>query len=258
MRWKPWFLLAVGLGIGRAVGRAATNRRRSDVMDPSKAVGRIRALYDRGASRYEHAMDILDRLLFADGRSWAGDRARGHVLELAAGSGRNFRYYGLEARVTAQDISPVMVGLARNRAAALGRDVVLQVGDAQALAWPDAHFDTVVCTLGLCTIPDDRRAVAEAWRVLRVGGRLLLVEHVRSPRLVVRCAQRLLDPLACLLASDHLLRDPLPIVEEIGFEIERIERHALGMIEYLAARKPIPRARRTRGAGSETAAFVTS
>jgi len=194
---------------------------------------------DRGASRYELAMNVLDRLFFAEGRRWSSGQARGDVLELAAGSGRNFPYYGQWVRLTAQDISAVMLGLARTRAAAIGLEVDLQVGDAQALDLPDAHFDTVVCTLGLCTIPNDRRALQEAWRVPRAGGRLLLLEHVVSPHLAVRLVQRLLDPLACLLASDHLLRDPLAVVMATGFEIERLERHAIGMVEWLVARKPM-------------------
>lgn len=240
MRRKRWLLIAFAFAVAvvMGIGRAAASRRRRDAADPSQAVERVRALYDRGASRYELAMDVLDRWLFAEGRRWVSGQARGAVLELAAGSGRNFAHYNRETRITAQDISPVMLDLARVRAAAVGREVAVQVGDAQALDFPDAQFDTVVCTLGLCTIPDDRRAVQEAWRVLRPGGRLLLLEHVRSPYLLVRLVQQLLDPLACLLASDHLLRDPLPILKEIGFEIEQLERHALGVVEWITARKP--------------------
>ena len=71
----------------------------------------------------------------------------------------------------------------------------LRVGDATALPFPDESFDMVVITLSLCTIPDDQAAIAESSRVLRAGGRLLLLEHVRSPVLAVRVVQRVLDPL---------------------------------------------------------------
>ena len=73
-----------------------------------------------------------------------------------------------------------MLDIARRRAGELGRPVELRLGDAQALEFEDATFDTVVCTLSLCTIPDDRAAVAEVRRVLRPGGRFVLLEHVRS------------------------------------------------------------------------------
>lgn len=240
MSGNRWLFIVFAVTVAAAMIRhAATGRRRRDVADPSLAVQRIRALYDRGASRYELAMDVLDQFLFAEGRRWVSRQAHGDVLELAAGSGRNLPYYVPEIRLTLQDISPVMLGLARGRATAIGRHVDLQVGDAQALHFPGARFDTVICTLGLCTIPDERCAIQEAWRVLRPGGRLLLLEHVRSPRLAVRIVQRVFDPLAYLLASDHLMRDPLPIVVETGFEIERLEWHALGIVEWLVARKPM-------------------
>ncbi len=73
-----------------------------------------------------------------------------------------------------------MLDVARRRAVELSRPVELRLGDAKALEFEDATFDTVVCTLSLCTIPDDRAAVAEVRRVLRRGGRFVLLEHVRS------------------------------------------------------------------------------
>jgi SAM-dependent methyltransferase len=240
-RWP--LLLAVALGAGGAAlatARAAARRRSRAVLEPEDALARVRRLYDRAASRYDTAMDVVDRLLFVDGRRWVAGQARGDVLEVAAGSGRNLPFYPPDVRLTLLDVSPGMIEVARRRAAALGRAAVVRVGDAQALDLADAQADTVVCTLGLCTIPDEHRAIREAWRVLRPGGRLLLLEHVGSPDPAVRQLQRLLDPCVCLLFSDHLLRDPLPVVQDAGFTVERVERHALGIVEYLAARKPVP------------------
>jgi hypothetical protein len=74
--------------------------------------------------------------------------------------------------------------------------------------------------------------------VLRPGGRLLLLEHVRSPLLPVRFGQRLLDPLAVRFEADHLLRDPLDYLEAEGFNVECAERSKWGIVERVVARKP--------------------
>ncbi len=106
-----------------------------------------------------------------------------------------------------------MLEIARRRAQELGRDPDLRLGDARALEFPDERFDTVVCTLSLCTIPDDRKALAEAKRVLRPYGRVLLLEHVRSTNAAVRVLQRFLEPLSVRFGADHLLRDPHQHIE---------------------------------------------
>jgi ubiquinone/menaquinone biosynthesis C-methylase UbiE len=131
-----------------------------------------------------------------------------------------------------------MLDIARSCAARLRRHVDLRLGDAQALDLPDASFDTVVCTLALCSIPEPRSAVAEMRRLLRPDGRVLLLEHARSPRLVVRAIQRALEPLTVWLGGDHLVREPLELLAAEGFEIEEIERSKLGIVERVAARKP--------------------
>lgn len=203
---------------------------------------RVRERYNREAHRYDKVIRVPERLLFGDGRTWAASQATGDVLEIAAGTGRNLPYYPSELRLTLQDVSDSMLAIARERARELCRDVEFQVGDAQQLPFADAQFDTVVCTLSLCTIPDDRRALAEAWRVLRPGGRLILLEHVRSPRLLVRGVQRLLDPLMVRLAADHLLREPLDYLGGLGFSVEYCERSRAGIVERMIAPKSSSRA----------------
>ena len=199
---------------------------------------RVRRQYDRTAGRYDDLIEFAEKLLFGGGREWVCSRAYGEVLEIAAGTGRNLPFYGDDARLTAVELSPAMLEIARRRADDLGREADLRVGDAQDLPFPDARFDTVVCTLGLCTIPDHRRAVHEAARVLKPGGRLLFLEHVRSPLLPVRALQTLLNPITVLTESDHLLREPLPHVQEAGLLVEDLERSKWGIVEKLAARKP--------------------
>jgi ubiquinone/menaquinone biosynthesis C-methylase UbiE len=98
----------------------------------------------------------------------------------------------------------------------------------------------VTCTLGFCTIPDLRAAAQEAFRILRPGGQLLLLEHVRSPVPIVRAGQRLLDPLAVRFEADHLLREPQDYLPSVGFVIDEVLRSKWGIVERLRALKSVP------------------
>lgn len=199
---------------------------------------RVRRIQDETAPSYDRRISFFERLLFGGGRRWVCEQARGDVLEIAAGTGRNLPFYRSEMRLTTIELSAEMLAIAHRRQRELGREGELKLGDAQELEFANRSFDTVVCTLGLCTIPDDRRAIAEAFRVLRPGGALLLMEHVRSPSLPVRAVQRALDPLAVHFEADHLLRDPLDHLEGLGFSVETVLRSKLGIVERVAARKP--------------------
>ncbi len=206
--------------------------------DPGGQTERVRRHYDRSAGSYDRLIAWAERAFFGGGREWVCSRARGEVLEIAAGTGRNLLFYPVQVRLTLVELSSEMLEIARHRARNLSVEADLHVGDAQDLPFPDASFDTVVATLALCTIPDDRRAVIEAVRVLRPGGRLLLLEHVRSPLLPVRILQRVLNPLTVLLGHDHLLREPSRHVQDAGLVVEHLERSKWGLVERLAARKP--------------------
>jgi ubiquinone/menaquinone biosynthesis C-methylase UbiE len=199
---------------------------------------RIRRLYEKDVPKYDRQMRLFDRALFAGGREWVCSQAEGDVLEIAVGTGRNLRHYSDAVNLTGIEFSVAMLEIARKAAADLGRTVDLRIGDAQALEFPDESFDTVICTLALCTIPDDRAAVTEAKRVLRPGGRFLLLEHVRSPNRAIRLGQQLLEPLAVRFEGDHLLREPLDPLRAEGFEIHQLIRSKLGIVERIAARKP--------------------
>jgi ubiquinone/menaquinone biosynthesis C-methylase UbiE len=207
--------------------------------DPAETA-RVQHYYTTIATRYDAYVGYAERLLLGDGRRWVCSQARGDVLEIGIGTGRNLPYYPDEVRLTGVDLTPAMLDIARQHAADLGRDVDLRAGDAQSLAVPDVHFDTVVATLVLSSIPDDRRAVAEVMRVLRPGGQYLLLDFARSPRRPVRVNQRLLDPLFVRCYGDHLLRDPLDRVTAAGFVVERLERSHWGIVERVAARKSAP------------------
>jgi ubiquinone/menaquinone biosynthesis C-methylase UbiE len=203
-----------------------------------KRTQRLRRYWDKHARNYDKQMAFWERRLFGDGRQWVCAQAEGDVLEVAIGTGRNLPHYPHGIRLTGVDFSPAMLQLARRQADRLGRTVDLRLGDAQALQLPDASFDTVVCTFSLCAIPDERQAVAEMKRVLRPGGRLLLLDHVAGTARRVRAIQWLLEQVTRPLNEEHLLRHPLLQVQAEGFQIERAERSKLGIVERLAARKP--------------------
>jgi ubiquinone/menaquinone biosynthesis C-methylase UbiE len=200
---------------------------------------RVRRHYDRSAESYDRLIAWAERVFFGGGREWVCSRTHGETLEIAIGTGRNFPFYSKEISLIGVELSPRMLAIARRRARELGIEADLRPGDAQNLPFPDASFDTVVATLALCTIPDYRRAVTEAARVLRPGGFLLLLEHVRSPLLPVQLLQYALNPLSVLLGHDHLLREPLRHVEDAGLVVERLERSKWGVVERLAAYKPV-------------------
>jgi ubiquinone/menaquinone biosynthesis C-methylase UbiE len=199
---------------------------------------RLRRYWDKHSRSYDRQMAFWERRLFGDGRHWVCAQAVGEVLEVAIGTGRNLPLYPEGMRLTGIDFSPQMLQLARRRAEGLGRPVDLRLGDAQALDLPDASFDTVVCTLSLCAIPDERRAIAEMKRVLRPGGRLLLLDHVAAGPRLGRAIQWLLERITVPLGGEHLRRRPLLQVQAEGFDVERRERYKLGIVERLVARKP--------------------
>jgi ubiquinone/menaquinone biosynthesis C-methylase UbiE len=197
-----------------------------------------RRVWNRYAPGYDRQIAFFERMQFAGGREWLGSRVRGRVLEVAIGTGRSLPFYPADTPVTGVDLSPEMLAIARRRAAEEGRAVELIEGDAERLPVADASFDTVLCALSLCSIPDPAAAIAEMRRALVPGGRLLLLDHVASTWPPVRAAQWLLERVTIRTAGEHFTRRQLPLVEAAGFEVVETERLKAGTVERIHAAAP--------------------
>ena len=110
-------------------------------MSQQKETERVREIFDASAVHYDKGMAFTEKLFFGDGRAWACSQARGQVLEIAIGTGRNLPFYQADVEITGIEISPAMLEIARQRAQSLGREVELVVGDAQALPFADQRFE---------------------------------------------------------------------------------------------------------------------
>jgi len=199
---------------------------------------RLRRHWDREAEAYDRRMAYVERRYFADTRAWLCRQAVGATLEVACGTGLNLPHLPDDVQLTGVERSTAMLALARRRATALGRPAELLAGDACALPFPAASFDTVVCTFALCGIPRADTALAEMVRVLRPGGLLLLADHVAASHWPIRVLQGLVELATVPLQGEHYRRRPARQLAGLGLEVERHDRFALGMIERLAARTP--------------------
>ena len=199
---------------------------------------RQKRVWDKSAPSYDKQVAFFEKIWFGGGREWLGERSQGRVLEVAIGTGRNLPHYRADATVTGIELSPAMLAIARQRAAGLGRAVDFQEGDAEHLPFGEASFDTVVCALSLCTIPNPGTAIGEMKRVLVPGGRLLLLDHIGSTWPPVYAAQWLLERITIRTAGEHFTRRQLPLVQAAGFQIVETERLKAGTVERIHAVKP--------------------
>lgn len=209
-------------------------------MQPHPGTAKSRKVWDRMAGRYDRDMRFLEAKVFTGGREWVGSRATGKVLEVAVGTGRTLQHYPPDVELTGIELSPAMLAVARGRATGLGRRADLHEGDAHALGFPDESFDTVVCVLSLCAITDSATALGEMRRVLRPGGRLLLLDHVASTRRAVYALQWIVERFTLPLQGERFTQRTLPMVRAAGFDVVEHEQLKAGIVQRLHARKPAP------------------
>jgi len=179
------------------------------------------ATYDRMSRKSEEAgVRALRQDLLAD--------AFGNVLEIGAGTGINLPHYdGNIASLVVTEPEPAMLRRLQQKAREQAPLAKVLRAPAEDLPFEDGTFDTVVSTLVLCGVDDQERALREARRVLRPGGRLLFMEHVRSDDPALARFQDRMNWLNRLIVDCDCNRPTLTTIERAGFHVSRLDRTTL-------------------------------
>lgn len=141
------------------------------------------------------------------------------VLEVGVGTGANLPFYPEGLALTAIDLSPGMLELARQKAEELNLEVDFQLMDIESLEFMDHTFDTVISSCVFCSVPDPKKGLTEIRRVLRPNGRLLMLEHVRSERPIIGFMMNLANPLIAWWSGENINRQTSKILREVGFVV---------------------------------------
>ncbi|QFT83808.1 hypothetical protein FIU88_02365 [Halomonas sp. THAF12] len=162
------------------------------------------------------------------------------VLLVGAGTGLDLPWLPRDIELHATDLSPAMVRRLERRAEALHRDVQAKVMDAEALDYPDGHFDVVVMHLILAVMPDPARGLAEAHRVLADDGQLCVMDKFQADARPAGLGRRALNLVTSAIATD-ITRQARPLLDDAGFTIEQDSPVMMGtLFRALLARKARP------------------
>ncbi len=168
---------------------------------------------------------VIRKMIPAVWRQKCASSAQGRILEVGVGTGLMLPFYGPAAtEVVGIDLSSGMLDQTAKISSGFSFPVRLKQMDVENLQLEAGVFDTVVSAFVFCSVQDPLQGLSECRRVLRPGGRLILMEHVGSQKWWIAALLKLLNPLSVLLLGDHLTRDTVGIAREAGFRIDRVER----------------------------------
>jgi len=197
----------------------------------SKQTDIIRRRYNRTALFY----DWMDKMIPAKLRRKAVEQAYGKVLEVGVGTGANLGFYLAGCQVTGIDFSPGMLQKAEKKSQEAKVPVTLVEMDAQKMSFCDESFDTVIATCVFCSVPDPVQGLKEVRRVCKPGGKIILLEHVRSENPVLGWFMDLINPIAVHMIGSNINRQTVENVKLADLHVCSIEEYSGKIIKLIVA-----------------------
>ena len=192
--------------------------------------------------KWDKASRTLDLFAFAEDRRIGPHKQRlfskmhGATLMVAAGTGNDFKYFRPDMHVVAIDISPGMLERAARKVVGYKGSIELREMDVCGLDFADATFDTVATAFTFCSVPRPVVGLRELHRVLKPGGQILMIEHVRSAIGPLGILMDLMTPLFRRVGPE-LNRDTVGNVQKAGFRLRRVENVYLDVVKIIEAVK---------------------
>jgi len=197
-----------------------------------------RERFDGIAGYYDTVFDRLERRVMRRWREriWR-EVCGGRALEVGVGTGYNTPYYPPRIGVTAVDVSLRMLFRTRAKLTAKGMTIpALAQMDVQRLAFADGSFDCAVATLVFCGVPDPIQGLRELARVVRPGGRIILLEHMRALSKPLARAMDFMNPLAWKIIGEDINRDTVANIRAAGLHVLKDESlWARGIVRLIVA-----------------------
>lgn len=194
--------------------------------------------YNRLAPYFDALEVVIEGFVFSRWRKRLWAKAQGeHILEVGVGTGKNFRFYPKEARITAIDFSPGMLARAQHKRAHKQLNVHLDLMDVERLYYADNSFDTVVASFVFCSVPLPRKGLRELFRVCKPGGQVILLEHVLSSRPVIAWLMQLFNPVVVRIFGANINRETLKNVQACGFSQVLVDSYSGDILKLIQAIK---------------------